>query len=335
MSFLEVFAGGKCEWSRRGGARPRFTFIVHDLPRVESLLHAMFVELTVRMTDQKGLVFCLDVPDRGLGSWSIPVHEHDRIRLASDPGDCGVLIRGDSPASALDLDPFCLGLRHDWSGCEAQAFADLVRGDVASAMAALQPLTQRKDAPASAHHLLGRCHRALGNLDQAISCYCAAVRASTAPDGVLRPWAAGPLSDLGVAFKKLGAPAQAIHCFLHSLHLRPNHPEALLSCFSILALDDTYALFAAARVLAIGGHEDLVAQFLANYASFAGKPVADLTAEARKAAVRVNLVEWPFRRQGFERFDTFERGLAQSREGADSVVKVRSARWGRPGMANA
>ncbi len=328
MSFRELFAGGECAFPRRGG-RARFTFYVSDLARAERLFEDMYVELSVRARSDGGLAFCLDVPDRDLGSWLIPLHDAELLKLGQGPADCEARLRADGGTRSLDLSPFCVGLRHDWSGGVARAFCDLARGDVEGSARRLAPLVARRDAVPGAHHLLGRCHRAAGRLSEAIACYREAVRACAGEDGKLRPWAAAPLSDMGVAYKKQGDAARAVHCFLHSLHLRPNHPEALLSFFSLMALDDTYVLFGAARVLALGGGP-LVDQFLSSYAEFAGKDPAGLRARAEELAPGVDLGAWPFRRAGFGRLASFERGL----ESTAAAAVVRPGRWG-PGPASA
>ena len=165
-----------------------------------------------------------------------------------------------------------------------------------------------------------------------MGCYRAAVRECADCAGQLSPFAAGVLSDMGVAYKKLGDAGRAVHCFLHSLHLRPNHPEALLSFFSLVALDDSYVLLGASRVLALGGRDELVDEFLASYESFAHKSARSLRAEAQKLAQKVDLAHWPLRRPSFGKLTPFERGL-EGRPGAE-VVAARSARWG-PGNASA
>lgn len=334
MSFSELFAGGECEWpGRRGAATARFTFRVNDFERVERLFGGMFVELSVRPLTAGGIAFCLDVPDRDLGTWSVPVREGDRIKLARGRGTCTARVVSERGARVLDLAPFAEGLAHDWSGRVAEAYADLACGKPKKAAEALAPVAARAGAPPCAHHLLGRCYRSLGRLEEAIESYRAAVRAG-AEDNKLRPWAAGPLSDMGVAYKRQGDAARAVHCFLHSLHLRPNHPEALLSFFSLMAVDDHYVVFGAARVLALGGHEELVDEFLEGYASAAGRPIAGLRAETARLAKQVDLADWPLRRPGFGRLDTFERGLEGARGKTAAEAVMRAGRWG-PGNASA
>ena len=129
MGFLELFAGGDCEWPERRDA-PRFTFRVRDLGKVEAALRGMFVELSVR-EQRGGLAFCLDVPDRELGGWSIPLGEGELIKLARAGGACEARVVGEQ--GELDLAAFAAGLRHDWSGKVARAFAQLSAGDAEGA----------------------------------------------------------------------------------------------------------------------------------------------------------------------------------------------------------
>jgi hypothetical protein len=143
---------------------------------------------------------------------------------------------------------------------------------------------------------------------------------------------------MGVAFKRLGHPDRAIHCFLHSLSLRPNHPEALLSFFSLLSSDETLVLFGAARVMAIGGRDQMVAEYLANYAAFSkGNPEA-LLAEATRLSLKMDLEVWPFRRDELALLNHFERGLeAMEKEAPEAKLdradgarvrqEPRRARW--------
>ena len=324
MPFNALFAGGDCELRKSG--RARFTFLVHDFARVTELFRGMFVELSVRLGKNDGLCFCLDLPDRDLGSWAIPVQDGARLKLARGRGDCEVRIESET-GTVVSLAPFAEGLGHDWSGGVARAVDFLGKGDAESAAALLLPIAARRTAPPSAHHLLGRCHRALGRLPEAISCYREAVRHSAAA-GVLKPWAAGPLSDMGVAFKKAGEAGRAVHCFLHALHLRPNQPEALLSFFSLMALDDAYVLFAAARVLALGAGDEMVEEYLESYARITGREQAALLCEARQLAKKVDLLDWPLHRPLFGSLASFERGLVEA------ATVAPACRWG-PGTASA
>jgi hypothetical protein len=327
MPFNELFASGECELVK--GARPRFTFHVRDLGRVQQLLRGMFVELTVRTGPRGALAFCLDVPDRNLGPWAIPVREAVRLKLARGKGDCQARIEGDG-GELVYLSSFCDGLVHDWSGKSAQAFDRLASGDPETARELLVTVAARPAPPPSAHHLLGRCLRALGHTEEAIASYRAAVRASCDGEGRLAPWAAGPLSDMGVAYKRKGDPARAVHCLLHALHLRPNQPETLLSFFSLMALDESYVLFGAARVLALQVDGELVDEFLESYSGFSGRDARQLRAEAQRLAAKIDLLEWPFRRPGFGKLASFERGLCE----AEPLAVAGAPRWG-PGSARA
>ncbi|HEY3445101.1 MAG TPA: tetratricopeptide repeat protein [Myxococcales bacterium] len=335
MSFVELLSGGECEWPGRRAASPaRFTFRVRDFERVETLLEHMFVELTVRPLRAGGMAFCLDVPDRDLGTWSIPLREGDRIKLARGSGECTARIVNERATRSIDLAPYCDGLRHDWGGKVAAAFADLACGKAREAAQALEPIAAKEGAVPAAHHLLGRCYRALGRLPEAVECYRLAVRASADESGKLKPWAAAPLSDMGVAYKRQGDAARAIHCFLHSLHLRPNHPEALLSFFSLMAVEEGYVLFGAARVLAMGCQEELVDEFLDSYALVSGREIATLRAEALRLSAKVDLAKWPLQRAVFEKLAAFERGLDSGKAVSAAAAVMRAGRWG-PGGASA
>jgi len=335
MSFVELLSAGECDWpGRRAAGLARFTFRVGDFERVQGLLANMFVELTVRPLRGGGTAFCLDVPDRDLGTWSIPLREGDRIKLARGSGECTARIVNERGTKAIDLAPFCQGLRHDWSGKVAAAYADLACGRAREAAEALEPIAAKAGAVSAAHHLLGRCHRALGHLPEAIEGYRKAVRASADEDGKLRPWAAAPLSDMGVAYKRVGDAARAIHCFLHSLHLRPNHPEALLSFFSLMAVEEGYVLFGAARVLAMGGQDELVDQFLDSYSCVSGREIGALRSEALKLSAKVDLAKWPLQRAAFEKLSAFERGLDSGTAVSAAAAVMRAGRWG-PGGASA
>jgi hypothetical protein len=51
---------------------------------------------------------------------------------------------------------------------------------------------------------------------------------------------------------------KAAHCLLHALHLRPNHPDALLAFATLFPVTDALHIYALGRVLAIGHHHDRV-----------------------------------------------------------------------------
>ena len=92
---------------------------------------------------------------------------------------------------------------------------------------------------------------------------------------------------MGVTYKKLGELGRAVHCFMHSLELRPNHPEALLSFFSLFPSEEKLVLFGAARVFAIGGRDAL-------------------------DGVHLLLDAVEFHSEEFARFSAFERGLERA-----------------------
>lgn len=328
MGLEALQAGGGYELS--GGRPLRFVFSTTDLDAVERQLRGMFVELSLRLDERGQLSYCLGVPDRTTRPWVIALSERDLPRLAArarSAGGCPTAIR-DPSGRELDLEAFSRDLEHDWSGRTSRALAAFLGGGLDAAERILRPVVREspRGLPLS-HHLLGRCYRRRGALAEAVDCYRAAVRAACNPvSRRLIPYAAAPLSDLAVAFKLLGEPEKAADCFLHSLHLRPNHPEALLSFFSLFPEDERLVLFGAARALAVGGADDLVAQFLGNYAGFAGADVERLSVRARRLAGAVDLSRWPFRRPGLGRLDALERRLAPART-ADAQVEAPAGRF--------
>jgi len=315
MQFHQLFFGGGLSFCAVGGQGvevPCFTFNTRDLSRTREFFRGMYVDLSVRLRPGGGLAYCLDLPDRSVEPWSIPVAgpELDRLRREAALFDsCPTRVR-DPEGACLDLMPFVAGLKHDWSGRVAQGLSALGREETDLAAGLFRQVADENPcAIPAAHHLLGRCLRICERLDEAVGCYHAAVRAAASPSGDLVPFCAGPLSDMGVAFKKKGDAARAVHCFLHSLHLRPNHPEALLTFFSLFATDDKLVVYGAARVLAVGGRPEMVMQYLANYGAFAGSDPALLLALATNLAGRMDLTRWPLGRKDFGRLDAFERGL--------------------------
>jgi tetratricopeptide (TPR) repeat protein len=337
MRFFELYAGGGYEIASsndRDAAPLSFHFETRDLAEFERFTSGMYVELSLRPDRRGELAWCLDVPDRNVVPWSIPIQPEDLPKLGQRAGlmDGVPTVVYSGEGRAIDLTPFARHLQHDWSGRVGRALVDYSRGEPDKAQALLEEVVaEHRGAIPGAHHLLGRCRRAKGELREAIGCYHAAVRAaSDRVSGRMIPYAAGPLSDMGVAYKKLGEVGRAVHCFLHSLWLRPNHPEALLSFFSMMPESEEYVLFAAARVMAIGGSEDLAAEFLANFARYHGADSDQLKAKAKRLARRVDLLRWPFGKPEFSRLDVFERGL---QEGAADIAEHSAGELARTNAA--
>ena len=135
--------------------------------------------------------------------------------------------------------------------------------------------------------------------------------------------AARILSDMGVAFKKLGMSGKAAHCFLHSLHLRPNHPEALLTFVTLFPQTEALVLYGLGRVLAIGGHGAQVEQVIAGIASARGLAPAALRDKVDGAATRVDLAHWPLARPDLAQYSTFHEGLERLAVTTDKSVDLR------------
>lgn len=311
---MKLHTGGSYSFSPIDGDRDAqaasFVFEATSAVEVEKLLEAMYVEPSLRLVDGR-LAYCITLPDRDPTPWSIPIKPDDIGRIAAGAlrtSTCPTLIR--CGETDFDLHEFVCHLEHDWSGRVARALASFGRGELEQAMELLHAVTA--DNPLgvpAAHHVLGRCYRTLERPPEAIVHYLRSVRASTDGDANLLPYAAGPLSDMGVAFKRLGEVKKAIHCFIHSLHLRPNHPEALLTFFSLFPNDESLVLFGAARALAIGSRNDMVGHYLLNYASARERDLAVLLAMAKAMSREIDLSDWPFRSPQFGRLEAFERGL--------------------------
>jgi tetratricopeptide (TPR) repeat protein len=275
----------------------------------------MYFEPSLRLVNGR-LAYCITLPDRDPNPWPIPIDPDDVGRIAAGASrtkTCPTLIR--CGEQYFDLHKFVRHLEHDWSGRVARALASFGRGELEQAMDLLHAVTA--DNPAgvpAAHHLLGRCYRTLERPPEAIVHYLRSVRASTDGEGNLLPYAAGPLSDMGVAFKRLGEVKKAIHCFMHSLHLRPNHPEALLTFFSLFPNDESLVIFGAARALAIGSRNDMVGHYLLNYASARERDLAVLLAMAKAMSREMDLSDWPFCSPQFGKLEAFERGLFGDKE---------------------
>jgi tetratricopeptide (TPR) repeat protein len=312
MKLHRIFRGGTYGFrpvAGRGEA-PVFTLLGDDPAAIEAALSGMYVEPSLRLDDDGELAYCVALPDRDPMPITIRIARADLPRAAAGAAAAGCLTEVRCPDRVFDLSDASRGLEQDWSGRVARALAFFRAGELEPATSLLHEVSREhpKSIPA-AHHLLGRCCRAQNRLLEAIAHYLHAVRAATDQDGELLPYAAGPLSDMGVAFKKVGEVGKALHCFMSSLHLRPNHPEALLTFFSLFPTDEKLVLYGAARVLAIGGRDDLVGHYLLNYASASERDLAVLLALARQMSLDLNLLSWPFSSAQLGRLDVFERGL--------------------------
>lgn len=307
-----VIVGGSYEFHTWGEHEsPVFSFLATDLSRAHTLVRDMFVELDVRLDRSGRLAYHLGVPDRQFDPTGIAVTPTDVARVVASADvlrACPARIV-DGRGGVINLDRYTEGLAHDWSGAYARAVHDLLGGRPDQAIADLAQVHGDSRAPA-VHHLLGRAHKARGDLSAAIPHLLASVRHASADHGdKLLPAAAGPLADLGVTFKKLGMTGKAAHCLLHALHLRPNHPGALLAFATLFPATDALHVYALGRVVAVGAHQDRVRECADDLAGATGVPVADILRQADDAAMRIDLATWPLARPDLGHSRTFFEGI--------------------------
>jgi tetratricopeptide (TPR) repeat protein len=314
MQFHELFLGGGYSFVGGDPELPCFYFGTRDLTATVRLLRGMYVDLSVREGEDGSLAYVLDVPDRQVRPWAVPLHARDLPKLdrAARLCDlCPTVIR-DEEGLLLDLGDFAEGLEQDFTGRVARGMTALAREEQGRAAELFSAVAaDRREGVPAAHYLLGRCLRDLGELERAESSFLQSIRnAADLGTGQLIPFAAAPLSDLAVLYKHQGKVERAVHCFLHSLALRPNQPEALLSFFSLVGSDQALVLYGAARVLAIGsGRDSLVRDYLSGWAQRSDADPEHLWAHAQALAPSVDLVRWPLGGEVFRSLARFERGL--------------------------
>lgn len=307
-----VIVGGSYELHTWGEHEsPLFSFHTTDLARAASLVRDMFVELDVRFDRAGRLAYHLAVPDRLVEPTGIAVPPADLGHVASAADElraCPARIV-DGRGGTINLDRFTEGLLHDWTGVYARALHDLLGGRPEQTIAALTPVVDDSRVPA-VHHLLGRAHRARGDLNAAVPHLLASVRhASSARGDKLLPAAAAALTDLGALFKKLGMTGKAAHCLLHALQLRPNHPDALLTFATLFPPTDALHIYALGRVLAIGSHHERVRECADDLSTAIGAATADILRRVEEAAARVDLAVWPLARPDLGQRSSFFEGL--------------------------
>jgi hypothetical protein len=297
---------------------PVFVFATRALDAAQNAIKHMVVEFDVRFDFRGELAYHLDVPDRGLPPVAIAIPPGQLARAergASMMNVCPTFIR-DQAGGSLDLSRFCMDVTHDWSGNYARANrAFVLEHNVDSALKGLYGLQRvvGEHMPVAARRLLGRCHRELGQLDESITHYKIALScACESMQSRFLPVAAGVLSDLGVAYKRKGDLPRAALCLLHSLQLRPNHPQALLT-FAATLLEPALVTHACARVLVIGGHRELVVSLLKNVAEVRGVEAESLLQQAEALVPRIQLGDWPLARAELERHDLFCEALEQGK----------------------
>jgi len=314
MKLSGLFQGGFYHWveNSMGPHTPQFVFLVKDVAPVSELLQGMYVDCDVRFNGSDQLAYHLNLPDRQLNLGSIPIQPVDREHLEEGNRSthyCSTLITADLDSEdRIDLAPFT-AIQHDWSGTYASARRAFASHELDEAIGGLTPLLEKHpDGMPKAHQLMGRCFRAKGDLERAIEHYLTAVKTAQDGQGNLLPHAAGVLADLGITFKQLGNWQQAVHCLLHSLHLRPNHPEALVSFVTLFPDDVDLVVYGIARTLAMG-RTQLAALVTYGYASSVGRDQHELLELAQSRSQQLDLNHWPFAETRLARHGNFIAGI--------------------------
>jgi tetratricopeptide (TPR) repeat protein len=293
------------------GDVPVFTFVAGTRTAVVQLFDAMFVEVDVRYDAAGALAYHLSLPDRGLVPCAVPLPADQLPRLergAARMNVCPTFVAF-TEGERLDLSRFVTDVTHDWSAAYARAWGPFLQGRFTQAGVALMPFAAAPGVPVAPARLLGRTLRELGRLEEAIAQYrgTLALACRSGTDELL-PLAAGVLNDLGVAYKRSGDSVRAEISLLHALHLRPNYPQALLT-LAATTLDPSLVLHAAARVLAIGGHDALVEALLASVAEATATSAADWRPRVELCISDVDLHVWPLARRGLGTLSAIQRDL--------------------------
>jgi tetratricopeptide (TPR) repeat protein len=311
-----LYVGGTYQLSIFGDLpieMPMFAFIVKDLAATNKLLYGMYIETGVRFNTAGQLAYHLSVPDRQHTPWAIPLKPEDLPRIqrgVNQINACPTLIM-DSGDGRITLERFLMDITHDWSGVYARSHQSFLANQIDTAIQLITPLTaENPDSLPHAHHLLGKCYRAKGDATLALDSYYRALLNTRDSMGEnFTPLAAGILSDMGVLFKRLGDLEKAIHCLLYSLHLRANHPEALVTFVTLFPEQPQLVTFGIARIMAIGGRDDLIKTVATGYAQAAGISSQSLISEAKKLSKNIDLAKWPLAMKEFTTFASFDAGL--------------------------
>jgi hypothetical protein len=104
------------------------------------------------------------------------------------------------------------------------------------------------------------------------------------------------------------------HCLLHSLHLRANHPEALVTFITLFPKEPQLVTFGIARIMAIGGRDNLIQTVTKGYTQTAGINSQAFISEAQKISRQIDLAKWPLARKEFATFTSFYAGLNDDRK---------------------
>lgn len=315
---LEMESGHKTLGDGTPVPAPVFTFVAKDVREVEARIENHFVSFDIRyIAGGQKLAYHMGVPDLRLDPAAIAFSERDAFYMSG-----GQMVNGgirtlvvDDKGRELRLDRFTTGLYHELTRIYANAHGAFIRAEaepdvrdemLALAVKILAEVTEAESRYPAAFHLMGRCFRARGDLNGAVYYYQEAIRHATVDLGDrLIPWASGPLSDLGVALKKLGDERRARWAFRHSLRLRPNHPEALLTLGTMCTDDPPLLGHVIARVIAIGGRDDLLDGFVKNVAAAGGASSESLLAQGKADASKIDLATWPFANAEFDTYEHF------------------------------
>ncbi len=295
----ELFTGGGyARVPSHGTEVPAFVYEVTDVDAASAVVANMYVDLELRRLADGKLAMHLEVPDRATRPWAISIAPDDIARMESAEEaarQCRAVIRGPDHR-VIDLDAFIRERDHDWSGRFADALTAFNAGDVDTAGRILEQLTlSHPQRLACAHHLLGRCERARDHLGAAVEHYGAAARlAVSSTSGHFLPYAAGVLSDLAVAYRRMEQLPRAAFCLRHSLSLRPNHPAALATYFTLFGAWHAGWVYGAARIRALGGAEALVSRLVET-----GSKVLDVDPRALEEEIgalvpSIDLASWPW-----------------------------------------
>jgi tetratricopeptide (TPR) repeat protein len=297
MNLDQLYKGGKQDWAEAGGMElPVFLFFVTDIAATKKIIDGMYIDLDVRFNKKQDLAYHLEVPDLKMNPWAITIEPSQLERTAeaaSMLNICMTMImqpNGDS----VKLTEYFEDLTHDFSGTYAGAHEAFAHGNISLTELLLTPLTEANpDSLPAAHHLLGRCYRAKNDFATAVQHYARGAKAATHTKGHFLPRASGILSDMGVSYKKMGEEAKAAHCLSHSLRLRPNHPSALGTYFTLFGSWEEGFIYCMTRIAAIGSDPEFVKIVAQSAGGALGRAPGQLESEANAAARNVDIARSP------------------------------------------
>jgi hypothetical protein len=285
---------------------PVFLFRVPSVPDAAHLLEHQYVETDVRHTRDGRLAYHLDIPDRRIPPLAVPVRpEHvEAVARAAATFDWCVPQLVDDAGATLDLGSFTKDVVHDWTGTYARAHEHFMADRYREALATLAPLLRDGTRVPAVHHVAGRCHRHLDELEIACAHYERGLHHCVATvTRAFLPRASSILSDLAVALKRCGRDRPAVWRLLHSLALRPNHPEAIGTFVTLVPRPDL-VVHGLARLIALG-HASFVDPVVANVSRTTGIDARAYLERAREVAPRLDLGTSPLVRAGLGEADVY------------------------------